>query len=252
MNKLKIVAVGILLLTNFKSFAIGTPAPSIPSLSGTKPESTVTLKWSPECTASTLTYTIQESLNDAFWNTVYTGPGDSGMETSLVGPLSPSGENHPASNNKKPSKSTPSLIDCTTDYLPKSLTLSSRNNRIYYYRIKACSSSACSAYSSSLIVASPPYAPQISSNYQAGQAGYTINWTPVSGDIVTSYQFQENPFGRGWSATTGLGLTTSKAYQSMLPGTYYHRVRACNDSGCGLWSNSTSVIIPSPIEQCSI
>ncbi|WP_286993014.1 hypothetical protein, partial [Shewanella sp.] len=135
---------------------------------------------------------------------------------------------------------------------PRSITLFNRNNPAYYYRIKSCDSVSCSTYGSSVIAQAIPNIPQLSKRHVPGQAGFTINIQPVSGDVVTSFVIQENDPEKGWMAPINVGLTQSKEYQSKFPGTYQYRVQACNWIGCGAWSSSLAVVVSSPTEQCPI
>ncbi len=222
----------------FGADAIVLDGPQVGSFSATKNGGVVTVNWKPSCTTSSLIFHVQESQNDIYWTTVYSGPGDlgSGGNTTYSSPI----------------KSLPLGDGCLDVYDPRSITLFNRNNTTYYYRIKSCNSFSCSTYSASVITQSTPNIPQLSKQYVSGQAGFTINIQPVSGDVVTSFYIQENDPEKGWTPPFNVGLTLSHQYQSKFPGTYQYRVQACNSVVCGAWSNPLAVVISSQTEQCPI
>lgn len=223
----------------FGANAIVLDGPQVDSFSAIKDGNVVTVRWKPSCTTSSLTFHVQESQNDISWTTVYSGLGDSGGggNTTYSSPI------------KSLSFGDGSCLDV---YDPRSITLFNRNNTSYYYRIKSCNSVSCSTYGTSVIAQAIPNVPQLSKQYVSGQAGFTINIQPVSGDVVTSFVIQENDPEKGWTAPINVGLTQSKEYQSKFPGTYQYRVQACNWVGCGAWSNPFAVVVSSPTEQCPI
>ncbi|MGH7447564.1 MAG: fibronectin type III domain-containing protein, partial [Longimicrobiales bacterium] len=134
-----------------------------------------------------------------------------------------------------------------------STALSGRGNGVYYYRVRACSTSAaCSGYrtgANAVTVTRPPGAPA-SISVPAGSisGSYTISWGTSTGN-VTAYQLYEatnSSFTGAVLAYSGTG--TSRAISGKGNGTYYYRVRACNTTAaCSAYrtgANATSVTLP--------
>lgn len=121
----------------------------------------------------------------------------------------------------------------------------------YEFQIVACNETGCSYPANTGIkLIDPPSTPQLSFDYNAGEAGFKVHWQSTSGGAVSRYYLKENEQGNGWSSSIEQNLKTTKEYKSMLPGTYYYKVQACNKRGCSLWSNSVSVVVGTPFEQC--
>lgn len=134
-----------------------------------------------------------------------------------------------------------------------SSALSGRGNGTYYYRVRACSTSAaCSGYrtgGNSITVTLPPGTPASISVPSGSTTGsYSISWGTSTGN-VTAYELQEatnSGFTGAVLAYSGTG--TSKAISGKGNGAYYYRVRACNTAAaCGGYRNglnATSVTLP--------
>lgn len=134
-----------------------------------------------------------------------------------------------------------------------STSLSGRGNGTYYYRVRACSTSAaCSSYrtgGNAITVTLPPGTPpSISVPSSSISGSYTISWSTSTGN-VTAYELQEatnSSFTGAVLAYSGTG--TSKAISGKGNGTYYYRVRACNTAAAcsAYWTgtNPTSVTLP--------
>ena len=135
----------------------------------------------------------------------------------------------------------------------RSAALSGRGNGTYYYRVRACSTSAaCSGYrtgANAVTVTRPPGTPASISVPSASITGsYTISWGASTGN-VTAYQLQEaNNSSFTGAVLAYSGTSTSKAIGGKDNGTYYYRVRACNTtaacSGYRTGANGTSVTLP--------
>lgn len=134
-----------------------------------------------------------------------------------------------------------------------SSTLSGRGNGTYYYRVRACSTSAaCSGYrtgGNSITVTLPPGTPA-SIGVPSGSitGSYTISWGTSTGN-VTAYELQEATNSSFTGATLAYtGTATSKAISGKGNGAYYYRVRACNTSaacsGYRAGTSPTSVTLP--------
>ncbi len=124
-----------------------------------------------------------------------------------------------------------------------SLSLSSKPAGRYGYRVRACSSQGCSAWSDTRRVTVPPApttAPTLSAPTTGANGSYTVSWTGISD--TTSYQLEESFNSGAWtSAYTGSLRTV--AYASKTAGTYTYRVKACNGVGCGPLSATRAVTV---------
>jgi virulence plasmid B protein len=123
----------------------------------------------------------------------------------------------------------------------------------YTYAAQACNSVGCSAMNAAVTVevVFPPGVPGTPSVHAttcntASMAdvgpSYTVCWTAAAG-TVDSYELGESPDNTNWS-TTSVRAATSKTYSSKAYGTYYYRVRACNDAACSAFTaaSPTSVV----------
>jgi len=125
-----------------------------------------------------------------------------------------------------------------------SASIGGRGTGSYRYKVQACNSSGCSAFTSEFLVTVllPPGTPAtISAPYETGPS-YTVSWSAASGS-VDRYDLDEQFNGGAW--TTAAITTTSKAFTAKPYGSYGYRVRACNASGCSAYvtaSVSVSVI----------
>lgn len=106
----------------------------------------------------------------------------------------------------------------------------------YYYRVVACNQGACSGptESANAVVVrhapTPPATLSVPLNNNTGD--YSITWQSASG-TVTGYELQESgnaTFGDAKGVYTGMALTAG--ITAKLDGTFYYRVRACNDFAC--------------------
>ncbi|MGC9334852.1 MAG: hypothetical protein ACP5JJ_11930, partial [Anaerolineae bacterium] len=90
-----------------------------------------------------------------------------------------------------------------------------------------------------------PYQPVLYSiSNPDGDGNYTVSWSAAQ--LATSYQLHEDDNAAFFSpALVYSGSGTSTAISGRAPGTYYYRVRGCNSYGCGVWSSTQSVVVPS-------
>jgi hypothetical protein len=133
-----------------------------------------------------------------------------------------------------------------------SILLSGRGNGTYYYRVRACSTSAaCSVYTAGgngTVVTLPPGPPSIGVPTSSTTGSYTIAWASPVGN-VTGFDLDEatNPSFTG-AVSVYSGTAITKLISGKGNGTYYYRVRACNTSAaCGPYqpgSNGVSVTLP--------
>jgi RHS repeat-associated protein len=127
------------------------------------------------------------------------------------------------------------------------------NGSSYYYRIRACNASGCSALSS---VVSGTYlvAPSTPTGLSLAQitGGFRINWNTVTGaGGSTPYQiYWGNDSSVSESNYAGILNGSSPPYDhtGLTNGsTYYYRIRACNAGGCSTLSSLMSAFYDSNI-----
>jgi hypothetical protein len=121
-----------------------------------------------------------------------------------------------------------------------------RGNGTYYYRVRACNGSSCSAFvaGSGITVTLPPGAPGAMSIPSSGimNTSYTISWGAAGGTIA-HYQVEQHSNASftalvsTWNATS-----TSSLVAAPVQGTFYFRVSACNASGCSGYTNGANGI----------
>jgi murein DD-endopeptidase MepM/ murein hydrolase activator NlpD len=116
----------------------------------------------------------------------------------------------------------------------------------YYYRVRACNTSECSAWSnvqSAIVQDHSLTAPTLSTiSNSDGDGDYIVEWTTVANAV--SYELQEddnNSFNSPSVKYNGAGTVWNAS--NKLADTYYYRVRACNSTRCSVWSNSESVTV---------
>lgn len=108
------------------------------------------------------------------------------------------------------------------------------------YRIAACNTVGCSAYSteSNTIGGRPPSTPTAPVATQ-NASGQRVVWTATP--AATSYDLEINFNGGGWAKVTSLGDTLFE-HSSQLAGFRQYRVSACNQHGCSNFSEASNVI----------
>lgn len=128
-----------------------------------------------------------------------------------------------------------------------------RGDGTFYYRVRACNGKVCSDYrTGSIRVLRPPGQPgtlSIAPNPVGIDASFTASWGAASG-TVTSYELYRStdpqfpptfPYATSSTASTFAGPHTA--------GIYFYRVRACNESGCGLYNSNVvalTIVAPPP------
>ena len=111
---------------------------------------------------------------------------------------------------------------------------------VYYYKVRACNSAGCSAYSPTssavTVFEEPGIPPSISAPSKAtANQSYTVSWGKASG-YVQRYEL----VGELSSTIATTSSAKRSATRNKPPGTYYYKVRACNDYGCSNYSSKTS------------
>jgi hypothetical protein len=157
-----------------------------------------------------------------------------------------------------------------------SAALTGKANGTYYYQVRACNGTACSAYQTGTNgvavnvppppVLPPPPLPGVPSSITAPTFGvigvpYTISWGAASGtvDYYVLHESDSSTFSTQGICTRsippvcsgtfsiysgpGQSATGPSPKRGGLPRTLYYRVQACNASGCGPYSITRSVIV---------
>ncbi|MGN6226880.1 MAG: chitinase N-terminal domain-containing protein, partial [Dyella sp.] len=126
-----------------------------------------------------------------------------------------------------------------------SLAVSGKGNGTYGYRVQACNSSGCGAWSTTVTttVLLPPPAPGTITVPATSSGSIAVSWAASS--TATSYTLQQSLNGGAWSnAYTGAATSTTRTVTAT--GSYTFQVQACNASGCGAWKASAAVAVTIP------
>lgn len=129
-----------------------------------------------------------------------------------------------------------------------SQAISGKGNGSYYYRVRACNGSPCSAYRTggnavtvTLAAPSVPAAPaSISGPSQSTSGNYSISWSASAG--ATRYELWESIFGSAYSKVYD-GPGTSKSFSAKPNGEYEYQAKACNANGCSGFSPRKLVLV---------
>ena len=126
-------------------------------------------------------------------------------------------------------------------------TLSNRASNRYYYRVRACYKTNCSAYrqgSNVLEVNIPIGIPAGITVPASDQDGaYNISWGNSTGG-PTYYQLYEATSATFGDATiVAQGLVNTASVSGKANGTYYYRVRGCSLFGCGDFAVDTTGVL---------
>lgn len=116
------------------------------------------------------------------------------------------------------------------------------NDGTYYYRVRACNSSGCSAFTANASVnvaipLAPPSAPawKSTSATDSDFGDYDLEWSQANG-VVNTYQLQERVDNGSWNPVQ-LSASNALFYDARgkVAGDYNYRVRACNVDACSGW-----------------
>lgn len=123
--------------------------------------------------------------------------------------------------------------------------VNSQQGGTWYYRVRATNAGGNSPWSNIESVGVVPAAPVLLAiSNPDGDGDYLVDWNDVPG--ATSYRLEEGD-DPGFISPTVRYMGDSSQYQvnGQQGGTWYYRVRASNQIGDGLWSNTESVsVIP--------
>ena len=117
-------------------------------------------------------------------------------------------------------------------------SISGHGSGTYYYRVRGCNGSACTPYreGQNPTVVGPlaiPAVPDSIAVPTSGNGSYPLSWAAVNGP-VTYYEVEEcgtPDFSTSiWDVFLAMG--TGFTLSNITNGTFYYRVRACNDAGC--------------------
>jgi len=114
------------------------------------------------------------------------------------------------------------------------------------YRVRACNTGGCGAYSAigTVAVTLPPTGvPTLTVPATGLNGSFTASWTAVA--AAATYQLQER-LGTGSWSTVHDAAGTSKAISGKAAGSWGYQVRACNAGGCAGWSTVQTVNVVHP------
>lgn len=141
-----------------------------------------------------------------------------------------------------------------------SAAVSGKSDGTYYYRVRACNTTGCSAYQTATngvtVALAPPSIPSnIAVPASSTTGSYVISWSAVP-ETVSRYELSESTdstFGSESLVYSSNGVSAS--ISGKHTGTYYYRVRACNSGGCSGYqtgANGVVVNLPAPAMPASI
>ncbi len=124
-------------------------------------------------------------------------------------------------------------------------------NGTFYYRVRACASSDCGAWSNvqsvQVIVGLVPTAPTAPASTTGS---FTLQWTVPPNTIGPVFRLEEKtgPNFTDWTLVQAQISSTSYLVNGKSTGTYTYRVAACPPPGqvCGAWSTSGTVTVQLP------
>ncbi len=128
-----------------------------------------------------------------------------------------------------------------------SFSASGRGNGVFYYRVRACGTGVCGAYSTaanSITVAiTPPPPVSISVPTTTSSGDYTVAWGASPSGTVTAYELYEAT-DSGFASATRVHNSPSSGWSvtGKATGTYYYRVRACNNASCSSYVTASSAV----------
>ena len=198
---------------------------SPPWIQGSTSITTIVVSFPPPPPATPSTFTVPSSDSDGNYSVSW-----SGVSTATYYTL-----------QEKVGSGTWTTIQNTS---ATSKLLSGKGNNTYSYRVRACNSSGCSAYSvvkSTVVLLPPSTAPSTFTVPSLDNDGsYSISWSSVS--TATYYTLQEK-VGSGTWTTIQNTSATSRLLSGKSNNTYSYQVRACNSGGCSAYSPTKSIIV---------
>lgn len=134
----------------------------------------------------------------------------------------------------------------TTNAATTSISLSNRADSTYYYQVRACNGSGCSAFRTTTQVttvrrlAGTPSAPSLPAH---SNGSLTLSWGATS--HATYYNVQKRLNGGSWSSQASNLTTTSLIITGLSDGTWDYRIQACNTYSwaCSGWGSDSSDVV---------
>jgi len=122
---------------------------------------------------------------------------------------------------------------------------SGKGNGSYGYRVQACSTDGCSAWSAthSITVLLPPATPASITVPATSTGSIAVSWAASA--TATSYTLQQR-LGAGSWGTVYTGAAASSTHSVTASGSYTYQVQACNASGCSAFKASSAVAVTVP------
>lgn len=134
-----------------------------------------------------------------------------------------------------------------------SSAISGKATGSYAYRVRACTSELCGAWSASKAVSielPPGTAPALTVPANGYNGAYRVQWTSASG--ATTYALEQSFNGGAWAAAYS-GAALLADFSGKGAGSYAYRVRGCNPIGCGPYSATGTVqVIYPPAAMASV
>jgi hypothetical protein len=143
----------------------------------------------------------------------------------------------------------------TAQYNSTNASWSNLNAGSRAYRVQACNSSGCSAYSTSSNTIVTDQIPASMSAPVSSLSGndLTLSWIAVSHADYYKIQFRDG--AAAWGTSNSTYTSTSKVWPDASPVTERtYRAQACNESGCSDWSaaSNTITIDPAPTSMVAL
>lgn len=127
----------------------------------------------------------------------------------------------------------------------------------YVYRVQACISSTCSAWTTSATLEVWPAIPTVSVPTGTVNGPYPVSWAATAG--ATGYTVQESFNGGAWS-TVATTTATSISRPGTTTGSYTYQVESSNTYGTAGWSATSAAVsvdttfgtMPTPVPTLSV
>ena len=115
----------------------------------------------------------------------------------------------------------------------------------YFYRVRACNTGGCSAYTleaAATTLPLPPGAPSGLTASAVSSGQINLSWTAASGTVATYHVERSTTPGSGFLEIGSVGAATTTFPNSGLNAStqYFYRVRACNTGGCSAYTLEAS------------
>jgi YD repeat-containing protein len=132
-----------------------------------------------------------------------------------------------------------------------SASISGHGNGTFYYRVRGCNGSACTAYrtgSNGVVVALPPGVPASLSTPATNTTGnISVSWGAASGNVTAYQLYEANNSGFTGAALVYNATGTNTTLPNRVNGTYYYRLRACNNGVCSGYTATVSTVVTIPV-----